>query len=352
MTDDVRRSLVELGLARTPVQPIALTPSDVQSVCDSAPFEGLVPLLGAAIESGLMTCAAEDRERVIELWMERMAWCVQLDGVLVEVVGRLTAAGIDVRVLKGAAVALLDELVPAWRSYGDVDVLVRRDQLLAATDVLADAGWLPAIAPVSRRWAARHAKSLTLVDASGVQIDVHRLLATGPMGVRVEEDALFAGGESFEVGGVQVMALRRPQRFLHACYHAALGGTRGARHDRDLLLLAGLVAPVEVADLWDDGWSPTVVAAALTPLAGALGAGWADWLPTVQPDREALRMLELAGEDFHRRATAHAVGSRWSTRLSYSAALVWPSRANLKARGLTRRSHLASLLQRAMRVRR
>ena len=298
----------------------------------------------------MMTCTAAERERVMELWMERMAWCVQLDGALVEVVGRLRSAGVEVRVLKGAAVALLDEVVPAWRSYGDVDVLVRRDQLLAATDVLAEAGWAPAIPPVSRRWAGRHAKSLTLVDDSGVQIDVHRLLATGPLGAQVDDDALFTDGESFEIGGVQVTALRRPQRFLHACYHAALGGTRGARHDRDLLLLAAVVSPADVAGLWRDGWSPTVVAAALRPVAEALDPPWTEWLTTVQTDHDVQRMLAVVGTDFHRKAAVHAANTRWSARISYGAALVWPSRANLDARGLTRGQHLSSLMRRAMRV--
>lgn len=285
MSRELREQLIGVGLRLASdgnSHPVELTSAQVQSVCDSAAFEGLAALVGAAIEVGAVQCDAADTERVNAVWMERMAWCVQLDGVLIDVVARLAAAGIDTRVLKGAAVAMLDEPDPAWRSYGDVDVLVPRDALVRAADVLATAGWRPEVPPVSRRWAARHAKSLTLVDGSGVQVDLHRLLATGPLGDRVRSSALFDLGDPVVIGGHEVMALGRLHRFFHACYHASLGAVRGPRHDRDLLLLTAVVAPRDMDDEWANGWSETVIAAALQPLADRLPLAWRDWLLQAQ----------------------------------------------------------------------
>lgn len=346
MSDGLREHLLGLGFDAV-TRPREVTSAEVQSVCDSAPFEGLVSLLGAAIEIGAVRCAPADAARVAEAWMERMAWCVQMDGVLIDVAERLAAAGIDTRVLKGVAIATLDEPHVTWRSYGDVDVLVPRDDLLGAADVLAAGGWRPALPPVSRRWTARHAKSLTLVDGSGAQVDLHRLLATGPLGDRIGATALFGPGDPIEIGGQQVTALGRVHRFLHACYHATLGATRGARHDRDLLLLAATVTPGDLDERWREGWSPTVVAAALQPLTHLLSPDWREWAAQVRPDRDDQRLLDVAAAEFHLQAAAHAAahGAPWE-RLHYLAALVWPSREHLAARGLTRRRHVRTLLRR------
>jgi len=346
MSTSLREFLIGLGMGPD-LAPRDVTTAEVQAVCDSAPFEGLVSLLGAAIETGAVQCEAADIARVNAAWLDRMAWCVLLDGALTDVVTRLAAAGIDTRVLKGAAIATLDEPHPSWRSYGDVDLLVPRDALLQAADVLSTSGWRAVVPPVSRSWTARHAKSITLVDDTGVQLDLHRLLATGPLGARVNPSALFGPGDVLTVGAHRVMALARVHRFLHACYHAALGATRGARHDRDLLLLAATTAAHELDDHWRDGWSATVVAAALLPVCQWLAPSWQEWVRGVQPDPDDQRLLGVASVDFHRQATAHAAAQEGATaRLHYLAALAWPSRAHLAARGLTRRAHLLRSLRR------
>ena len=241
--------LVTLGLAHGS-RPVHLTPGEAGSLLARPAFHGLTALLGAAVDTGDVRVDIATSGEVTRGWAEAMARAVELDGLLLEVCAALAQAGIPTRVLKGAAVATLDEPDPAWRSYQDVDVLVPANRLMAAADALAPLGLQPAVPPVRRGWADRHAKSLTLRHHSGMQVDLHRRLAGGPLGARIRTDALFAGGDDLPVGTATLTALVAEHRFLHACYHAVLGGTRGPRHRRDVLLLARRVSPeaVEVVE--------------------------------------------------------------------------------------------------------
>ena len=347
MTGEILDRLATLGLEEWPAT-VSLTPDEVTAMLTLAPHEGAVCLLGAAVEQGLVSLDAASAGAVTAAWQEAMAGVVQLDGLLVQVVAWLAEAGLDCRSLKGAAVATLDECAPSWRSYHDVDVLVPADRLLAAVDALVAGGLRPLLAPVSRSWAARFGKSITLVHPSGMQVDVHRLLSPGVFGARIRPETLFAGGQEFHVGGVAVRALAAPHRFLHACYHAALGGVRGARHRRDVLLLAGSVPVQEVAALWPDGWSATVVAAALdwaTQDGALLPDDWAAWRAAHVDERNDRELLHSYSGPFGEQADASARAAGPLTRLRYSWPLLWPSRAHLRDRGRSRWQHLTAVLR-------
>ena len=341
--------LVTLGLAHGS-RPVHLTPGEAGSLLARPAFHGLTALLGAAVDTGDVRVDIATSGEVTRGWAEAMARAVELDGLLLEVCAALAQAGIPTRVLKGAAVATLDEPDPAWRSYQDVDVLVPTNRLMAAADALAPLGLQPAVPPVRRGWADRHAKSLTLRHHSGMQVDLHRRLAGGPLGARIRTDALFAGGDDLPVGTATLTALVAEHRFLHACYHAVLGGTRGPRHRRDVLLLARRVSPEAVEHRWDEGWVSGVVAAALRwatadGATAALPPAWTAWCERHDADS--------AGADATPGFQAQARGelrlqrglrAKWA----YVWPLVWPSRAHLQARRRTRTSHLRRLARTAL----
>lgn len=336
---------------------VDLTDTEVAALCTTPPHAGLVALLGAAVDGGKVRVSPAAAETIAAAWAQRMAWCVQLDALLTRAVAVLGEADIEVRVLKGVAVATLDEPDPSWRSYGDVDLLVPDERLLAAVDALRALGLTPLVAPVSRRWARDHAKSITLLDSVGHQVDVHRRLATGPLGARVSSPALFASGEQFALGDTEVTALAAAPRLLHACYHAVLGGVRSPRHRRDVLLLCLGVTPHDVAPWWAAGWSPTVVADALVWAAVAehpevLPEVWRLWLATQTPDPVDQVWIAAARREFGDRAAMYARALPLSARLRFLAALAWPSRAHLRSRGVGRATHVCALLRRAFAGRR
>lgn len=346
----IGRHLATLGLE--PWRgPTVLTADEARALCLTAPHEGLVALLGAAVDHEVVRVDPAAAAVVAAAWGERMEWCVRLDTVLLSVVGHLAAAGIDTRVLKGVAVAALDEPDPGWRSYGDVDVLVPDHRFLDAVDALATAGWRPAIPPVSRRWLGEFAKGITLVDGSGAQVDLHRLLATGVLGERVRMAALFADGQAFTVAGVTLTALAPVHRFLHACYHASLGGVTGARHMRDVLLLAHKVSPSQVearleartAARREEGWSRAVVHDALTKAGtwGTLPEAWGAWLGASAIDPDEREMVARRHGTFGDKAGRHVRElPGLGAKVRYLAPLLWPASAHLAARGSSRITHL------------
>jgi hypothetical protein len=346
--DQIIDRLTTVGLVKWG-EPVALSSATVDHLVSTAAHQGLVCLLGAAMELGHLVLADDDTVRVRDAWGDVLARVVQLDALLLEVTDCLAAARVDTRVLKGAAVATLDEFDPAWRSYNDVDVLVPPDQLLHAVDALAALDLRPITFPVSRRWAGRYAKSITLHHPGGAQVDLHRMLATGPFGTRLRAGCLFADGRPLAVGGRQLTALSDAHRFLHACYHAMLGGVQGPRHRRDILLLAQTTSPESIVAQTADGWSLTLVHSALTWAYGTSAEpphAWAEWLATHPLDPTEAALVASSGGSFHESARAQLRAARGPlAKLRYGAALVWPSRAHLRDRGQTRRQHLLRLLR-------
>lgn len=342
---DLDDRLVTLGLGADggSREPLRLTPAEVAALVTRPPHHGLAALLGAAVDTGDVRVDVATAEEMVRAWAVAMARCVELDGLLLDVCAALAAAGIPTRVLKGVAVASLDEPDPAWRSYQDVDVLVPADRLMAAADALAPLGLTPAVPPVRRNWADRYAKSITLRHHSGMEVDLHRRLAGGPLGARLHPDALFGPGVPVAVGSVTLTALGDAQRFLHACYHAVLGGTRGPRHRRDILLLATRVNPAEVEAHWEEGWDRGVVAAALRWAAGDTGVlpdEWSAWCTRHAADTPG----HDAAPGFQAQARGELRLQRGlRAKFAYVWPLVWPAPDHLRARRRSRFGHLRRL---------
>ncbi|MBB4911752.1 nucleotidyltransferase family protein [Actinophytocola algeriensis] len=129
---------------------------------------------------------------------------------------------VECRVLKGSSYAHLDYPEPALRSFIDLDLLFRPTDVGRAVEVLSAAGFTRILAEPRPGFDERFDKGTTL-RGNGFEIDLHRTFVLGPWGVRVNIDELWDAGEEFTVGGRTLVALSATNRFLHACYHAALG---------------------------------------------------------------------------------------------------------------------------------
>lgn len=152
-----------------------------------------------------------------------LAVCLRLERLLLDVHGLFAAAGIEIRVLKGPAIAHLDHLDPAVRTFGDIDVLVRSEDWERACATLTDAGHRRRYHEPRPGFDRRFGKGVCFVTPDGYEIDLHRTFTSGPFALRIELDDLWADGQTFELGSTKVTALSREHRLLHACYHAALG---------------------------------------------------------------------------------------------------------------------------------
>lgn len=135
--------------------------------------------------------------------------------------------GVDpalVRVLKGPAIAHLDEADPACRSFIDVDLLVPSDHLGSVVAAALAHGAERSFPELRPGFDRRFSKGVNLVLPSGFALDLHRSLAQGPFGLAIDPEELAAAWEPFTVGGTPLRALDRAGRWVHACQHAVLGG--------------------------------------------------------------------------------------------------------------------------------
>jgi hypothetical protein len=202
-------------------------------------LEGL--MVDAVASSALpVTDAQSDQvaEMEIDLTHARM-WQEQR---LVEVVDLLESAGMAVRVLKGLAVATLDYPDAQMRPTGDVDLLVRAEDLERAGSVIEAVGGHRTDPDPRRGYSTIVGKGATYATDAG-EIDLHRLLVWGPLGVRLDPGLLWERRRTFVVGARELTTLSLEDTLLHACCHLLVLGARRALQLRDV---AQLVAHPEI----------------------------------------------------------------------------------------------------------
>lgn len=181
----------------------------------------------AAIDGGRLPATTTQVEQVRDLHLRSSAQVLRLERRLLELSTALEPEGIDLVVLKGSAHAHLDYPDPALRMFGDVDVLVRGDDLAAACTLLSEHLSTVRERPELRRgYDRRFTKSIPLRCPDGIEIDLHRHLLFGTFSFAVDPDELFASAVPFALGGRRLLALGPEVRAMHACYHAALGDRR------------------------------------------------------------------------------------------------------------------------------
>lgn len=274
--------------------------------------ERLVPVASYAAHAGALAVTEDQRADLLAEHERAMSLVLLLERRLLGAYGALRSAGVDVRVLKGPAVARLDHPDPSWRAFGDVDLLVPGAQFDAAGRVLAARGATRRFAEARPGFDARFGKAVTFVEDDGIQIDLHRTFATGAFGLGVDLDALFTASDVVTIGGEEIATLIRRHRFLHACFHAALGDQEPrlvALRDVAAFVLAtdlDLDAARAEADRWGAG---AVVARALRLTWSRLG---------LDPHPAA----EWATRHVASRREARALAAHTSTERSYASQVV------------------------------
>lgn len=312
--------------------------------------ERLVPVASYAVADGAFVVTDLQRVELLAAHERAMSLTLVLERRLLGAVADLTAAGIDVRVLKGPAVGRLDHPDPSWRAFGDVDLLVPGASFDAAARVLTERGAERRFAEVRPGFDARFGKAVTYVDPAGIQVDLHRTFATGAFGLRVDLPALFATRDAVVIGGVEIATLARRHRFLHACFHAALGD-----QEPRLVALRDVAQFVLATDLDLDAaraearaWGAEAVVARAVRLAwdrlGLAPHAAAEWARNFVPSRREARAL--AAHTSPDRSYASQVVAGVSSvpgiagRITYVRALLLPDRRHLAGRDGTYRARV------------
>lgn len=314
--------------------------------------ERITGLLAAAVTAGSFPITDAQAEQVVDAHVEDMAGVLLLERLLLTVAAALDSAGIEARVLKGTAVAHLDCHDPSLRPFGDIDLLVRPEQLAAVGDTLERLGLQPTAPQVRPDFPSRFGKGFVLRSPEGLEVDVHRTLAGGAYGLRVPVEDLWRNARPFVVGGTVLHALGDEERLLHAALHAAVGGQ-----------VCNLLSLRDVADMALYGdfdhdhlralarrWG--VEAALATTVRSAWEAfrisdvtalsRWAERHPI--PAREARILAAHAPPRSTYAAQALVALSGVDgvrARVSYLTSLALPDRQFLQSRGYTRREWLS-----------
>lgn len=297
----------------------------------------IVGLLAAAVESGELPVTAIQREEVLTHHRERLSTCLLIEQQLLATERLLEQVGVEIRVLKGPAVAHLDYPDPAMRSFNDVDILVPPQHVDRAVSELIGAGYTRRFAEVRPGFDARFSKGVELFNGTDPEIDLHRTFVMGPYGLWIDTDDLWRSVERFELGGRQLSAFDLDVRFVHACYHVALGGLdprlAQLRDIPQLLTREGggpdIDRCVAIARRWQ---GEAVVARAVVLAWDGLGLDETDlsrWAREYSPDareRRAMRSYLDPRMGYAARClTAVAAVPGWRSKAAFTWGLAFPS---------------------------
>ncbi len=344
------RAIAAYGLPGAAELPTTPLDADVwHRVFTDATRERTIPLLAIAVADAGLPATPDQKVEITRAHEQAMRRCLVLDRALLETSALLDAAGIETRALKGSAGAHLDYPDPSWRAYGDVDLLVGSDQLDDAIAALIAAGGRRTVPEIHPGFDRRFGKGACIVRPDAIQIDVHRTFAAGPFGLTIDLSKLFTDITPFVLGDRMLSALDRESRFLHACYHAALGDSIPRLTAlRDVAQLS-LANPLELDTALDRAraWrAESVVARAVTLSWDALGlepSPLSRWAGSYQPDRFEARSLRAYTSDARSYATQTAAGVAaipgLTAKAAYVRALVFADRGHVAARdgGYTKR---------------
>ena len=298
----------------------------------------LTGFLALAVREGALCTRPDQAAQADTAHREAMGTVLVLERLLIDAADLFAGAGIALRVLKGSSLAHLDYPAPELRSFGDVDLLVRSEQFDGAVAALVGAGHRRRFPQPRPGFDRRFSKGTSFVTPEGTEIDLHRTFVMGPFGLTMKLDDLWARGSPFRVGGVELCALAREERFLHSCFHAALGDNPprllalrdvaqvllDGRLDLHLVraLAASWQADAVLARAVHLAWQTLGLDVAVSPLAA--------WATTYRPDHHERRAL-AAYTDPHGGYSARSAAALRAVpgvrdKAAYLRALAFPAR--------------------------
>lgn len=298
----------------------------------------VLPALGRLTEAGAWA-TAEQRSVARGLWADAMRHALRVEGVAAWSADRLGELGIEFRVLKGVASAHIDHHRPEQRQFGDLDLLVRGEDLPRVVAVYESQGWTRRFPEPRPGFDRRFTKSVSL--SGPAEVDVHRMIVDRPLGSRLPLDELWAQSTSFIVGGVSLQALSAADRLIHASAHAVLGPPPirlSTMSDIGCLLVSATTDPEHVFERAERWGLRHVVAEAVTRTVSLVW--WPDGVDPGWSSEVAPSLGDSVLEASHRRSESSAVRSAlamatvggWSDRVAYGASLVAPSSTSMSSR--------------------
>lgn len=203
--------------------PIDVTPRTWRSVLAGIRTERLTGLATAAAEADGLRLSAEQAEELRRAHTDATTLALSLERAVLELVPCFEEEGIGFVVLKGPALAHAFYPGASWRSFSDVDLLVRTSEWRRACALLERAGFHRKLPEPRSGFDERFGKAAVHMDRRGLEVDLHRTLVVGPFGVWLPPEQLLERTEDLVLAGMSVRRLDDTRALIHACLHAVLG---------------------------------------------------------------------------------------------------------------------------------
>lgn len=303
----------------------------------------LTGLLVAAVAEGALTVTEEQAETASEAHFAAVCDSLLLEAGALRTIAILEEAGVEPRVLKGTAVAHLDYPDPTLRLFGDIDLIVRGEQFDEAVAALVTSGH-PRRYPQPRPgFDRRFSKGTSFTTTEGLEIDLHRTFVMGPYGLRLVLADVWATPRPFTLAGRTLHALDDEVRFLHACFHAALGDyipRLVPQRDVAQMLLSGRLDLARVEELTRRWGAAPVVARAVCLAWDTLSIAdvthlstWARrYVPSAAAARDLAVYLDPKGSYAAKSLAAVHALPRFRDKVSFATALAFPQSSYVEGR--------------------
>jgi Uncharacterised nucleotidyltransferase len=351
-TCQIIRGVAALGLCESEM--LVDAPLDDEAwaeLISEAGRNGLIGLLSTAIDSGVLPATERQTATSRTFNLAAVAHVLGLEGLLLSVSKLLETAGIDSRVLKGAAHAYLLYDSPAQRPYGDVDLLVRGSDFVATIELLHTEGIVRRKAELRPGFDVKFGKGATLQTPRGQGVDLHRTFLTGPFALTVDADGLFERSQPIDVGGTTLAALGREELFLHACLSTAIADLEPRLLAHRDVALAAMDLALDFDRLLDVAAKWRAVAAMCLGIRNSWSAlaltstnHLIEFSTSYQASAKEQRVLDVYLRSdrrwAHQAVAAFPLVTGWRNRFAYVRAVVFPQQSALSSR---RTSHMARL---------
>jgi hypothetical protein len=226
---------------------------DWPCLIDRAVRHGLGPLLFATLRTVAPGPPDAIRARLHEIYERHAARHADRVAKLAGIGAALGESGITVALLKGGALGSVVYRDPAFRTMGDVDLLAREDDLVAASRVLRRLGYTADDSWRSEAWYEAHHHHLApLIAPDGsLIVELHRSIVEAGEG-RVPVDELWERASLERIGGVPFRVLAPSDLLLHLCLHLARDNMFVGGKLRDLRDMAETIRHYGEAIEWDE----------------------------------------------------------------------------------------------------
>ncbi len=315
----------------------------------------LTGVIAQAIFEGAFPVSETQFQLVTDYHTAAMVHVLRLEELLLRFASACRAADIEFRVLKGLALCRLVYPNSAWRISTDIDVLVPSNDFDRAVEIAThQLNGHPVVAQLHEGFDREFGKE-SLLRIGRAELDIHRTFVSGPFGLTIDLDQVFADSATFDLAGESMSTLTPAHQFLHSCYNLALGDypvRLGAMRD---LFLCDAQLSVDLDDVraTAEGWK----AQAVLQRAGALVLE--TFGDTSPPRLAALAKSQVSRRDawmmssyltparsYTRQLTSLMVIPGVRARYRFARASLFPSANYLQSRDMTTRDHLTRAIRR------